>query len=84
MDDKVRKPLAVASTPSDRTIERWEDEGGALTSRTEKLNPTLYCSFCGKTQHEVQKLVAGPDVFICNECVDLCNKTIGAAGTPAP
>src|SRR5262245_25582835 len=33
---------------------------------------TLYCSFCGKSQHEVRKLIAGPDVFICDECVELC------------
>ena len=33
---------------------------------------TLYCSFCGKSQHEVRKLIAGPIVFICNECVLLC------------
>lgn len=33
---------------------------------------TLYCSFCGKSQHEVRKLIAGPNVFICNECVELC------------
>ena len=33
---------------------------------------TYYCSFCGKSQHEVKKLVAGPTVFICDECVDLC------------
>jgi ATP-dependent Clp protease ATP-binding subunit ClpX len=36
----------------------------------------LYCSFCGKSQHEVRKLVAGPSVFICDECVDLCNDII--------
>ena len=36
----------------------------------------LYCSFCGKTQHEVRKLIAGPSVFICDECVDLCNDII--------
>ncbi len=34
----------------------------------------LYCSFCGKSQHEVRKLIAGPSVFICDECVDLCNE----------
>jgi ATP-dependent Clp protease ATP-binding subunit ClpX len=33
---------------------------------------TLYCSFCGKSQHEVRKLIAGPNVFVCNECVELC------------
>ena len=40
---------------------------------SEKL---LYCSFCGKSQHEVRKLIAGPSVFICDECVDLCNDII--------
>jgi ATP-dependent Clp protease ATP-binding subunit ClpX len=36
----------------------------------------LFCSFCGKSQHEVQRLIAGPQVFICNECVELCNDII--------
>ena len=55
---------------------------------------TLYCSFCGKSQHEVRKLIAGPTVFICDECVELCmdiireeTKTAGlkaADGVPAP
>jgi ATP-dependent Clp protease ATP-binding subunit ClpX len=49
---------------SDRTSSK--DEGGKL----------LYCSFCGKSQHEVRKLIAGPSVFICDECVDLCNDII--------
>ncbi len=42
-------------------------------SSGEKL---LYCSFCGKSQHEVKKLIAGPSVFICDECIDLCNDII--------
>ena len=37
---------------------------------------SLYCSFCGKSQHEVKKLIAGPSVFICDECIDLCNDII--------
>jgi hypothetical protein len=37
---------------------------------------TLYCSFCGKSQHVVKKLIAGPDSFICNDCVGLCNDII--------
>ena len=41
------------------------------SSGTESKN-TLYCSFCGKSQHEVRKLIAGPTVFICDECVELC------------
>lgn len=51
---------------------------------------TLYCSFCGKSQHEVKKLIAGPSVFICDECIDLCNEiirdevsTVDAAGKTA-
>lgn len=47
---------------------------------TDKINgdneKLLYCSFCGKSQHEVRKLIAGPSVFICDECVDLCNDII--------
>ena len=41
-------------------------------TQTDKLN----CSFCGKVQDEVKKLIAGPSVYICNECVDLCNDII--------
>ncbi len=37
---------------------------------------TLYCSFCGKSQHEVKKLIAGPSVFICDECINLCNDIV--------
>ncbi|RFC40465.1 MAG: ATP-dependent Clp protease ATP-binding subunit ClpX [Candidatus Nitrotoga sp. CP45] len=42
-------------------------------SKGDKL---LYCSFCGKSQHEVRKLIAGPSVFVCDECVELCNDII--------
>ena len=42
-------------------------------SGTEKM---LYCSFCGKSQHEVKKLIAGPSVFICDECIELCNDIV--------
>ncbi|MEM9677504.1 MAG: ATP-dependent Clp protease ATP-binding subunit ClpX, partial [Pseudomonadota bacterium] len=55
---------------------------------------TLYCSFCGKSQHEVRKLIAGPTVFICDECVELCMDIIreenksslvkSTEGTPSP
>ena len=45
------------------------------TNSTEE-NRTLHCSFCGKNQHEVRKLIAGPSVFICDECVELCNDII--------
>ncbi|MCH8176989.1 MAG: ATP-dependent Clp protease ATP-binding subunit ClpX [Proteobacteria bacterium] len=47
--------------------------GDKSSNKDEKL---LYCSFCGKSQHEVRKLIAGPSVFICDECVDLCNDII--------
>ena len=44
--------------------------------RTGDSTKILYCSFCGKSQHEVRKLIAGPSVFICDECVELCNDII--------
>ena len=47
-------------------------------STGEKL---LYCSFCGKSQHEVRKLIAGPSVFICDECIELCNDIIREEST---
>src|SRR3970040_1876081 len=46
---------------------------GRGEGKGEKL---LYCSFCGKSQHEVRKLIAGPSVFVCDECVELCNDII--------
>ena len=49
------------------------DDRGSKGGDNGKL---LYCSFCGKSQHEVRKLIAGPSVFVCDECVDLCNDII--------
>jgi ATP-dependent Clp protease ATP-binding subunit ClpX len=45
-------------------------------SKSSDTKNTLYCSFCGKSQHEVRKLIAGPTVFICDECVELCTDII--------
>lgn len=47
-----------------------------MVDTTDSNQKTLYCSFCGKSQHEVKKLIAGPSVFVCNECIDLCNDII--------
>ena len=46
------------------------------TNTTNSPDKVLYCSFCGKSQHEVKKLIAGPSVFICDECIDLCTDII--------
>ena len=45
-------------------------------NKTDDGDKLLYCSFCGKSQHEVRKLIAGPSVFVCDECVELCNDII--------
>jgi len=50
-----------------------DDKDNDKNEESEKL---LYCSFCGKSQHEVRKLIAGPSVFVCDECVELCNDII--------
>ena len=47
-----------------------------MDTNTKDSNKLLHCSFCGKNQNEVSKLIAGPSVFICDECVDLCNEII--------
>jgi ATP-dependent Clp protease ATP-binding subunit ClpX len=47
-----------------------------VTSRRDAKEGKLYCSFCGKSQKEVRKLIAGPTVYICNECIELCNEII--------
>ena len=47
-----------------------------MSDKNDDKNNLLYCSFCGKSQHEVKKLIAGPSVYICNECVDLCDDII--------
>jgi len=49
-----------------------DDQGG----KGDDSSKLLYCSFCGKSQHEVRKLIAGPSVFVCDECVELCNDII--------
>ncbi len=68
-------------------IDRKQNKSGGSNDRM------LYCSFCGKNQHEVRKLIAGPSVYICDECVELCNdiireevqeKSIGGIGTVLP
>jgi ATP-dependent Clp protease ATP-binding subunit ClpX len=59
--------------PKDTTLAQgqWGKDIMSDSSGTDSKN-TLYCSFCGKSQHEVRKLIAGPTVFICDECVELC------------
>ncbi|BDU57955.1 ATP-dependent Clp protease ATP-binding subunit ClpX [Limnohabitans sp. MORI2] len=47
-----------------------------VDKKSTSAEKTLYCTFCGKSQHEVKKLIAGPSVFICDECIDLCNEII--------
>ena len=53
---------------------------------TQRSGEVLKCSFCGKTQHQVTKIIAGPGVYICTQCIDLCNQIVedevGAAHAP--
>ena len=72
--------LEINARRADERIARARDAAAAARSVEKDGKPvqsgsdseTLYCSFCGKSQHEVAKLVAGPDVFICDECIELC------------
>lgn len=58
--------------------------GASLMSKDNKKSNTLYCSFCGKSQQEVKKLIAGPSVYICDECVALCNEIIAEDTSSLP
>mgnify|MGYP000078266294 FL=1 len=49
-------------------------------NNTDDPRASLYCSFCGKSQQEVRKLIAGPSVYICDECVELCEDIIREEG----
>ena len=59
-------PHRWAATCGERTVDRRRDDS----------NGNLSCSFCGKSQKEVKKLIAGPTVYICDECIGLCNDII--------
>lgn len=63
-----------------RTLQEVEARRKLKRATGQKLPKALHCSFCGKAQQEVAKLIAGPFVFICNECVEMCNDVI--AGRP--
>ena len=47
-----------------------------MTKKKDSMEKALRCSFCGKTQKEVKRLVAGPSVYICDECIDMCNDLV--------
>jgi len=68
---EAAEPPASAEPPPN-------DERSLSVAAENKPAPpkTLYCSFCGKSQHEVRKLIAGPEVFICDECIDLCTDIV--------
>jgi ClpX C4-type zinc finger/Glyoxalase superfamily protein len=61
---------ATEAAPSD-------ERTPSVSAQSDPVSPqTLYCSFCGKSQHEVRKLIAGPTAFICDECVDICTDVV--------
>ena len=73
----------TARTPPKRTADEAKARRKLERMTGRKLPRALHCSFCGKSQHEVDKLVAGPMVFICGECVGWCNDAL-AGRTIAP
>jgi ATP-dependent Clp protease ATP-binding subunit ClpX len=62
----------------------FEVEGKETLARPTDSNEQLLCSFCGKSQRQVKKLIAGPGVYICDECIDLCNEIIDEELTTSP
>jgi ClpX C4-type zinc finger len=62
----------------------WRKTEGRSAPDGGSSNPNLRCSFCGKTQDQVRKLAAGPKVFICDECVEVCVAIMADTGAPLP
>src|SRR5882724_11693015 len=75
LSGQLRARQGNESAPRGQRVERARWKTMSKASGGESKN-TLYCSFCGKSQHEVRKLIAGPTVFICDECVELCMEII--------
>ena len=73
----------MPQTPSKRTPAETKARRKLEKTLGRKLPQALHCSFCGKSQTEVEKLIAGPTVFICNECVGMCNDVIAERPVPA-
>jgi len=72
------------SVSSDADLYRYwvESQIEAIYDSRDRSNSGLCCSFCGKYQNEVEKLIAGPQVFICNECISLCNDILDEEAQP--
>ena len=71
---RVLSHLGVSIAAVKRGLDRYVGPGKRRRRKRGKAD--LACSFCGKSQEEVKKLVAGPDVYICDECIDLCNEIL--------
>src|SRR5450631_1949295 len=69
---RISPPMCHQGTPGGTLLRKARMS--KVTSKDSK--DTLHCSFCGKSQHEVRKLIAGPTVYICDECVELCKDII--------
>ncbi len=74
---------AIAQLNSELAKQTGAGEHGTSEAASSSPEKTLYCSFCGKSQHEVKKMIAGPASFICDECVVLCMDTIREESGPA-
>src|SRR5882762_3536257 len=69
-------PSGQAEQSHSRQHKRQNEEGGAGVAKFGDGGDLVKCSFCGKSQKQVKKLIAGPGVYICDECIDLCNEII--------
>jgi len=74
--DEIRIISKRDVVPDKPMIYRVGKQGKKSEEDSKKVKPLIYCSFCSKEQKEVKKVIAGPEVYICNECIDLCNEII--------
>jgi ClpX C4-type zinc finger len=75
---------SVATVPASREPQgEGEEREMPRTSPMTRRDKSLLCSFCGKRQDQVQRLIAGPGVYICNACISLCNEILAEAPSPS-
>lgn len=68
--------IGIRVVEADTADDLWTESSYEPKPTPPHPKPLVFCSFCGKTHHDVAKIIAGPDVFICNECVMLCHEIV--------
>ena len=76
-------PCPYRETNSAERISARQNRGNQVSDAEKSVLDKMYCSFCGKNQHEVGRMISGPSVHVCNECIDLMHEIVHGPGEKA-